>query len=162
MEINEEKLKEILKEQRKEFQDYIGVISEDFKSEVKLVAEVLTGQQEQLSAIKDMIAKNTEAIIVLQGQVIAMRDMIVKNTEAISSLQVQVKAMQEMIIKNTESIKDFQIQVISVRKTVAENTKDTEIIKNDTQFIKQNFKQKVDRDEFNFLEKRVLALENKI
>ena len=120
MEINEEKLKEILKEQRKEFQVYIGAISEDFKSEVKLVAEALTGQQEQLSAIKDMVAKNTEAIA------------------------------------------DLQIQVSAIREMVAKNTKDIETIKIDIQFIKQDLKQKVDRDEFNFLEKRVLALENKI
>jgi flagellar capping protein FliD len=98
MEIDEEKLKEILKEQRKEFQNYIGAISEDFKSEIKIVAETLSDLQKQLLAIREMVAKNTE---------------------------------------------------------------DIEIMKIDIQFIKQDLKQKVDRDEFNFLEKRVLALESK-
>ena len=96
MEINEENLKGILKEQREEYQRYIGTLSEDFQSQVKLIAESLSGIQKQLVAIRDMVAKNTE---------------------------------------------------------------DIEIIKMDIQFIKQELKHKVDLDEFEALEKRVLILE---
>ena len=99
MEINEEKLKTILEEQRKEYQRHLAVVAEDFKSQIKILAETTGGIQEQLIAIKEMVAKNTE---------------------------------------------------------------DIEIIKMDIQFIKQELKHKVDRDEFEALEKRVLILEKKL
>ena len=98
MEINQAKLKEILQEQRGEYQKYIGTISEDFQSQIKLIAESAEGMQKQLSAIRDMIARNTE---------------------------------------------------------------DIAIIKTHIQFIKQELKHKIDRDEFEALEKRVLILERK-
>jgi ribosomal protein S9 len=99
MEINEEKLKKILEEQRKEYQRHLDVVAEDFKSQIKILAETAGGIQEQLIAIREMVAKNTE---------------------------------------------------------------DIEIIKMDIQFIKQELKHKVDRDEFEALEKRVLILEKKL
>ena len=99
MEINEEKLKDILSEQRKEYQNYLGVVSEAFQSQVKVLAETVLEIQKQLIAIREMVAKNTE---------------------------------------------------------------DIEIIKMDIQFIKQELKHKVDRDEFEALEKRVMFLEKKV
>jgi ribosomal protein S9 len=99
MEINEEKLKKVLEEQRKEYQRHLDVVAEDFKSQIKILAETTGGIQEQLIAIREMVAKNTE---------------------------------------------------------------DIEIIKMDIQFIKQELKHKVDRDEFEALEKRVLILEKKL
>jgi ribosomal protein S9 len=99
MEINEEKLKKVLEEQRKEYQRHLDVVAEDFKSQIKILAKTTGGIQEQLIAIREMVAKNTE---------------------------------------------------------------DIEIIKMDIQFIKQELKHKVDRDEFEALEKRVLILEKKL
>ena len=99
MEIKEEKLKEILEEQRRDYQRHLGTLVEGFESQVKLVAESLSGAQEQLVAIRDMTAKNTENI---------------------------------------------------------------EIIKMDIQFIKQSLKRKVDLEEFESLERRVLFLEKKL
>jgi len=95
MEINEEKLKDILSEQRKEYQNYLGVVSEDFQSQVKVLAKTILEIQKQLIAIREMVAKNTD---------------------------------------------------------------DIEIIKMDIQFIKQELKHKVDRDEFEALEKLVLLI----
>ena len=99
MEINEEKLKEILEQQRGEYQRYLGVVTESFESQVKIFAGSVSGVQQQLIAIREMVAKNTENI---------------------------------------------------------------EIIKMDIQFIKQSFKHKVDLEEFESLEKRVLFLEKKL
>ncbi len=126
MEIAEEKLKEILKEQREEYQRHLDVVVEDFRSQIKLIAETLLGQQEQLLAIREITRQNIEAIAGLQAQV--------------AGLQAQVVAIREMVAKNTEDI---------------------EIIKMDISFIKQEFKHKVDRSEFEALEKRVLILEKK-
>lgn len=60
MEIEEEKLKSILQEQREEYQRYIGALAEDFTSQVKLLAESVSGIQEQLVALREMVAQNTE------------------------------------------------------------------------------------------------------
>lgn len=55
-------LKKLLKEQRQEYQKYLGVLAEDFGSQLKLVAESLVGIQKQLTAVRDMVAQNTEDI----------------------------------------------------------------------------------------------------
>ena len=98
MELNEQKLEEILTKQRKEYQTYLCTLAEDFQPQTKLIAESTLGMQEQLEAIRDMVAQNTE---------------------------------------------------------------DIEIIKTDAQLIKQGLKRKVDTEEFEGLEKRVLFLEKK-
>ncbi|MBI5913168.1 hypothetical protein HY839_01865 [Candidatus Azambacteria bacterium] len=62
MEITEKKLQAILIKGRKEFQRYVGALGNNFSSQVKLVAESLSGIQNQLVAIREMVAKNTEDI----------------------------------------------------------------------------------------------------
>ena len=99
MEINKKELKEVLKEQRKEYQRYLGVLAESFESQAKLIAESVSGIQEQLIAIRDMVVKNTE---------------------------------------------------------------DIEIIKMNIGIIKSDLKEKVNRDEFAVLEKRLYLLEKKV
>ncbi len=47
MEIQENELKEILKSQREEYQQYLGVLAENFESQLKLVIESLKGTQDQ-------------------------------------------------------------------------------------------------------------------
>jgi ATP-dependent protease ClpP protease subunit len=66
MEINEEKLKKVLEEQRKEYQRHLDVVAEDFKSQIKILAETTGGIQEQLIAIREMVAKNTEDIEIIK------------------------------------------------------------------------------------------------
>ena len=66
MELNEEKLKEVLDSQRKEYQNYLGTLSESFESQVKIVAESLSGIQGQLNAVKEMVAKSAEDIEVIK------------------------------------------------------------------------------------------------
>lgn len=113
MEINEKKLKEILKKQREDYQRYLGVLAENFESQVKLLAESVIGIQEQL---------------------VAIRDMIVKNTEDIEMMRIDMAIMK----------------------------KDTEIMKTALHFIKDDLKEKISRDEFKILEKRVAFLERKL
>ncbi|MEK7488163.1 MAG: hypothetical protein AAB598_02470 [Patescibacteria group bacterium] len=62
MEITEKKLQTILSKERKEFQRYVGVLGDNFSYQVNLVAESLSGIQNQLVAIREMVAKNTEDI----------------------------------------------------------------------------------------------------
>jgi len=108
MDIQEKELKEILKDQREEFQRYLGVL-----------AESLTGTQEQLVALREMVAKNTEDIIKIQVQFVALREMAAKNTE------------------------------------------DIEIMRMDLHIIKDDLIEKISREEFKIIEKRVDLLEKK-
>lgn len=62
MEINDQKLEQILTKQKEDFQRYLGVVVESFESQVKLIAESMIGMQNQLTAIRDMVAKNTKDI----------------------------------------------------------------------------------------------------
>ena len=88
MEINEKKLVQILKEQRtefqrysdsqfriidKKFQRYLGVVAEDFASKFNLLAESISGVQEQLIALRDMVAKNTEDIEIIKMDISFMK-----------------------------------------------------------------------------------------
>ena len=54
-------------------QQPIGVVAVDFKSQVKLVAEILGDTQEQLVAIRDMVAMNTEDIAIIKMELSIMR-----------------------------------------------------------------------------------------
>jgi hypothetical protein len=76
MELTEAGLKTILEEQREEYQRYLGVLSESFTSQVKLVAETLGGVQEQLISIKEMVAKNTEDIEVMKTDIMSIKHML--------------------------------------------------------------------------------------
>ncbi len=66
MELSEKSLKTILEGQREEYQRYLGVVVEDFKSQIQLVAESMSGMQRQLSIIRDMVVKNTEDIEIMK------------------------------------------------------------------------------------------------
>ena len=61
-----------------------------------------------------------------------------------------------------ESVSGIQEQLIAIRDMVAKNTEDIEVIKMDAESIKQMLRRKVDIEEFEMLEKRVLAVESKL
>ncbi|PKL72049.1 hypothetical protein CVV26_03160 [Candidatus Kuenenbacteria bacterium HGW-Kuenenbacteria-1] len=96
MEINDKKIEKILKEQRKEYQHYLGACIEDFDSKVGVIAE----------------------------QFLDIKKILNSHTKTIGSINV-----------------------------------DIEIIKTNIEFIKNGFKKKVNLEEFEFLEKRVIRLE---
>jgi hypothetical protein len=54
MEINKKELEKILTDQRENYQRYLGVLAEDFESQVKMVAESVSGIQNQLITIRDL------------------------------------------------------------------------------------------------------------
>ncbi len=66
MEINKGELKKVLTEQREDYQRYLGVLAENFESQVKMVAESVSGIQDQLITIRDMVVKNTENIGIIK------------------------------------------------------------------------------------------------
>ena len=95
MEITEKKLKNILKEQREEFQRYMGVLTEGFNDKIQLVAESVCGIQEQLVIIRDMVVKNTEDI-----EMIKMDMEIMKSDINTTKVDMEIMKSDINIIKN--------------------------------------------------------------
>jgi len=87
MDIQEEKLKEILKSQREEYQQYLGVLAENFESQLKLVIESLKGTQDQLVALREMVAKNTEDLEIIKMDLHIIKDDL---TEKISREEFKI------------------------------------------------------------------------
>lgn len=59
-------LERILKEQREEYQRFVAVVFEDFKSGLQLIAQSVADLQKQLAALRDMVAKNSEDIEIIK------------------------------------------------------------------------------------------------
>lgn len=59
-------LERVLKEQREEYQRFVGVVFKDFKSGLQLIAESVADLQKQLAALRDMVAKNSEDIEIIK------------------------------------------------------------------------------------------------
>ncbi|MDO8492560.1 MAG: hypothetical protein Q7S34_02905, partial [bacterium] len=74
MEIGKAELKKILKEQREEFQTFIGALVEDFTVQVKLLAESVSDLQRQLIAIRDMVAQNTKDIEMMKMDILVIKE----------------------------------------------------------------------------------------
>lgn len=76
------------------FQRYLGVVAEDFASKFKLLAESISGVQEQLIVLRDMVAKNTEDITDLRLQMADLRRMVAQNTKDIRVIKEDVKIIK--------------------------------------------------------------------
>ena len=72
-----------------------------------------------------------------------------------------VEGFESQVKILAESVSSIQEQLIAIREMTGRNVENIEIIKADIQFIKQALKRKVDIEEFENLEKRVLFLEKK-
>ena len=141
MEITEKKLKEILTEerqeyqrftekqfekQRQEYQSYMGVLKEDFDSKVQLLGEQYSGIQENIAGMKENITDVKEDMAGIHMEIGGIKSTLASHTEMIGSM------MEDMTI-----------------------------VKSSVQLIHSALRKKVDYEEFEALEKRVSALESK-
>lgn len=74
MELNEQALEKILNRQRDEYQQYIGAQIEDVRSDIRLLAETVVGVQEDVTEIREMVAKNTEDIDFMKMELSIIRN----------------------------------------------------------------------------------------
>lgn len=88
MEINEKNLNKVLKEQREEYQRYLGVLAEDFGSQVGLVVE-------QYDGIKN-------DIVDIKTDIMGIKQTLDSHTEMIGSIATDV----EIIKSDAEFIKN--------------------------------------------------------
>jgi len=76
-------------------------------------------------------------------------------------LKEDIKTVSEQVTDNTERITTLQEDVKIVKEDLGQVRDDIEVIKLDLEVIKNDLKQKVSREEFVILEKRVSILEAK-
>lgn len=73
MEINEVKLKDILKVQREEYQGFLDVLKEDFNSKVNLIAEQYDSIRETLDKHGETLNSHTEMIVSMKEDIEIMK-----------------------------------------------------------------------------------------
>jgi len=128
---------------------HFGVVLEDIDSKLDLVVEGHQSLDKKIDRVESE----------LKGELTDFR----KDTE------YRFTILTEMTVKNTEDIEIIKTDLNTVKgdlgavKTMTvKNTEDIEIIKTDIEFIKSGFKKKVDLEEFEHLERRVVLLEKKV
>src|SRR3989344_2283624 len=128
---------------------HFGVVLEDIDSKLDLVVEGHQSLDKKIDRVESE----------LKGELTDFR----KDTE------YRFTILTEMTVKNTEDIEIIKTDLNTVKgdlgavKTMTvKNTEDIEIIKSDIEFIKSGFKKKVDLEEFEHLERRVVLLEKKV
>lgn len=133
--------KKVLEGMEEKFQCHIGILAEDFSSQLKGVADSVSGANQRLDSVAEMVAKNTEDIDIIKGSMNLMQSDIGELKEDVSVLKEDVSVLKEDV---------------GVLK------EDMSVVKSDISTIKFDLKNKVDLDEFKSLEKRVLFLERKM
>lgn len=139
MEINEKKLEKILKEQRKEYQYSLNIVLKEQREEFQRYLGVCV---EDFESKVEVVA---EQYLDIKKTLESHTKILDSHTETISLIKVDVENIKETLDSHTETIGSIKV--------------DVEIIKTDIEFIKSGFKKKVDLEEFEVLEKRVIRLE---
>jgi dynactin complex subunit len=101
MEIDEKKLKEVLTEQREEYQRHLDVVVENFSDQIKLLAESLVSTREDL---KGEISSAREE---LKGNIETIREMVAKNTEDITIIRSDIEVIKKNLRLKVD-LEDFQ------------------------------------------------------
>ena len=91
-----------------------------------------------------------------------VKDEIVRHFDVVAEdLKGKMDGISEQVATNTEQITALQGDVKIVKKDLSQVKDNIEVIKLDLEVIKNDLKQKVSREEFTILEKRVSMLEAK-
>ena len=101
MEINEEKLKNILTEQREEYQRYLGAVTEDFKEQIKGVAESVEITKETLTQKIDEANKkldlHTETIGEIKVDITTVKEDVKNIKEKLEKHDEKIKTLEEVV-----------------------------------------------------------------
>ncbi|MFA5925296.1 MAG: hypothetical protein WC831_00015 [Parcubacteria group bacterium] len=92
MEIDEKKLKkELLDGMEETFQRHVGILAEDFSTQLKGVADNVSGANKKLDSVMEMVAKNTEDIDVMKGNMNLVQSDIDVMKSDISTIKFDLK-----------------------------------------------------------------------
>ncbi|MBU1045506.1 hypothetical protein KJ616_00040 [Patescibacteria group bacterium] len=143
-----ENIKTILEEHQEEIKRHISVLKEDFDQKIGLIGEQHGSIMAKIDSHGEMIASHGE--------------MIASHGEMIESMSARLDSHGEMIASHGEMIESMSARLDSHGEMIASIKEDMEIVKINTELIKDSLKRKVDIDEFAILERRVGILEAKM
>jgi len=133
--------KENLKQFKDEICRHFDVVAEDLKSEIQLVAEGVSLNTQKLDSNAQKLDSNAQKID--------------SNAQKIDSNAQKLDSLTGQVALNTEKLTEHDLRFDKIDDTLG-------VIKLDIAFIKNELKQKVARDEFAVLERRVSMLEAKL
>jgi chromosome segregation ATPase len=132
--MEEKQIKRILEEYKKETKRHFDVVAEKIEDKIALLAE--------------QVAANTEKL--------KEHDLKLDNiSEKLKEHDLKFENILEKLKEHDQKLKEHDKRFDKMEDTL-------EVIKLDIEFIKNELKQKVSRDEFAVLEKRVSLLEAKV
>ncbi len=101
--------------QRKEFERYTGALNEHFGDQVKVIAEIASGIQAQLVAIRDMVAQNTEDIAIMKIElrkhtedIAAIKQELSRHTEDITAIKMDLTSIKNMLRQKVD-VEEFAL-----------------------------------------------------
>jgi chromosome segregation ATPase len=133
--------KEDLKKFKDEICRHFDVIAEDLKDNLKIIAEQVGANTEKLQEHDERFNK--------------IEEKLQEHDERFNKIEGKLQEHDERFNKIEGKLQDHDDRFNKIDESL-------EIIKLDIEFIKNELKQKVSRDEFAALEKRVARLEAKI
>jgi chromosome segregation ATPase len=125
--------KEDLKKQSAEIKRHNNTLYENFREDIKTIGEGW-----------DSVKEKTDATF-----------------EMVGGLKKKADKMSDKLDATFEMVGSIKVEASEINLKIERLEKEIEIIKSDIAFIKNELKQKVDREEFITLEKRLILLENK-
>jgi chromosome segregation ATPase len=153
--MEEKKIKRILEEYKKDTKRHFDVVAEKIEDKIALVAE--------------QVGVNTEKLKEHDLKLDSISEKLKEHDLKFESINEKLKEHDSKFESITGKLKEHDQRFITIEGKLKEHDKrfdkieDTlEVIKLDIEFIKNELKQKVGRDEFAALEKRVSLLEAKV
>jgi hypothetical protein len=166
VEINEKKLKTILKEQSKEqleeLQRQNGVLYEKFRTDIKIIGEGLSTTREKVTEIAESLVLTNEKVETMSIKLDATFNMVGSLKKDVEVVKEDVEVVKENVEAVKKDVRVMKEDAKFMKKDMEIVKEDTGVIKMDIFFIKNGLKEKADKDELIALEKRVLFLENKL
>ncbi len=94
MEINDKKLKQILKEQSNDFKRHVSTLAEDFHSQVKLIGEQYSSIKETLDSHTKILDSHTKTLESHTTAITSIKDTLDYHTEMLGSMKEDVEIIK--------------------------------------------------------------------
>jgi chromosome segregation ATPase len=143
----------------------IGALFEALRSEFKPVLEVIPDMKEKLDGTFEQVCIHTEKFVVIETAIKALDTSVKALETAVKALETAVKGNTERISALETTVGSLETAVETLDTTVKEHSErisglETAVEKNRLLIMRilEELRSKVDREEFDILEKRVASL----
>jgi chromosome segregation ATPase len=146
---------ETLKKFKDEICRHFDVVAEDLKDNIKIIAEQVAANTEKLQEHDLRFDKIDEKLQEHDLRLNKIEEKLQEHDSRFNKIEEKLQEHDSRFNKIDEKLQGHDSRLTKIDETL-------EVIKLDIEFIKNELKQKVSRDEFAALERRVAILEAKI